>query len=110
MTDDVKGFKLRSTGLSNKFKATDDVLQFQQHVWKHLCGHGLDTITYLQDPNDSDKVITVVKQHARFSADMKVTKLAAKSFAEKFDEFDRSNDEAAKLFLFDSLDPKLALT
>ena len=109
MTDDVKGFKIRSTGLSTKFKQNDDLLQFQQHVWKHLTGHGLDTITYLRDPLDSSKVLSVVMSHAMFSADIKTTKKSADYFAERFDDFDRSNDEAAKLFLLDSLEPKLAL-
>ena len=109
MTDDVKGFKIRSTGLSTKFKQNDDLLQFQQHVWKHLTGHGLDTITYLRDPLDSSKVLSVVMSHARFSADIKTTKKSADYFAERYDDFDRSNDEAAKLFLLDSLETKLAL-
>ena len=109
MTDDIKGFKIRSTGLTTKFKQDDDILVFQSHVWKHLTGHGLDTITYLQDPTDTSNVLSVVTCHARFSADLKTTKKSAEFFAERFDDFDLSNDEAAKLFLLDSLDPKLTL-
>lgn len=32
MTSDSKGYLLRSTGLSNKFGMSDDVLQFEHHV------------------------------------------------------------------------------
>ena len=109
MTDDIKGFKICSTGLTTKFKQDDDILVFQSHVWKHLTGHGLDTITYLRDPTDTSNVLSVVTCHARFRADLKTTKKSAEFFAERFDDFDLSNDEAAKLFLLDSLDSKLTL-
>ena len=107
MTSDSKGFLIRSTGLSSKFNMTDDVLQLQQHVWKHLTSHGLDTITYLQDPTASSTVIDVIRNHAKFSANLKTTKVSADLFASSFDEFDQSNDAAAQAFLLDSLDPKL---
>ena len=107
MTSDSKGFLIRSTGLSSKFNMTDDVLQLQQHVWKHLTSHGLDTITYLQDPTAPSSVIDVIRNHAKFSANLKTTKVSADLFASSFDEFDQSNDAAAQAFLLDSLDPKL---
>ena len=109
MTADSKGFLVRSTGLSTKFKLSDDVLQLQHHVWKHLTSHGLDTIAYLRDPTDSFKVIDVVRNHARFSANIKTTKASADLFTSCFDDYDQSNDAAAQAFLLDSLDPKLVL-
>ena len=48
---------------------------------------------------------STVTSRARFSADLKPTKKSAEYFAERFDDFDRSNDETAKRFLLDSLDP-----
>ena len=110
MTADSKGFLVRSTGLSTKFKPSDDVLQLQHHVWKHLTSHGLDTIAYLRDPTDSFKVIDVVRNHARFSANIKTTKASADLFTSCFDDYDQSNDAAAQAFLLDSLDPKLVLS
>ena len=106
MTEDAKGFKVRSTGLSTKFKIGHDVLQFQAQVWKHLISHG--AISYLPDPTDPTKVIDVIRNHARFTANIKTTKSTAKGFLNKFDEYDKANDEAAKTFLFDSLESKLA--
>ena len=108
MTSDSKGYLLRSTGLSNKFGMSDDVLQFEHHVWNHLSKHGMDTITYLRDPTDPTKVIDVVRNHARFSADIKTTKKSADFFYERFDKHDQSNDSAAKDFLLDSLEEKFA--
>ena len=107
ITDDIKGYNIRTQGLTTKFKADGDILQFQNQVWKHLWAHGLDTISYLQDPTDSNVVIDVVRNHARFSANLKETKLLAELFLNKFDEYDKSNNAAATVFLLDSLDVTL---
>ena len=108
MTSDSKGYLIRSTGLTTKFSMSDDVLQFQSSVWHHLISHGMDTIAYLQDPTDTSKVITVVENHARFTADLKTTKVAADLLYSKFDKHDLSNDSAATAFLLDSLETKFA--
>ena len=55
-------------------------------------------------------MIDVVRNHARFSANIKTTKVSADLFASRFDEYDQSNDAAAQAFLIDSLDPKLVLS
>ena len=108
MTSDSKGYLVRSTGLSTKFKANDDVLQLQVSVWKHLTSHGLDTISYLRDPIDSSKVLDVIRNHARFSSNLKNAKVLSTIFSERFDEQDQSNDSAAKAFLLDSLEFKFS--
>ena len=108
MTSDSKGYLLRSTGLTTKFGKADDVLDFEQHVWNHLTKHGLETIAYLRDPTNSSKVIDVVRNHARFAADIKTSKVSADFFYNRFDKHDLSNDSAAKMFLIDSLEEKFA--
>ena len=96
MTSDSKGYLIRSTGLTCKFCMSDDVLQFQSTVWNHL----------IEDPTDSSKVINVIENHSRFTADLKTMKKAADIFYNKFDKHDLSNDAAAKAFLLDSLEDK----
>ena len=108
MTSDSKGYLIRSTGLTSKFSMSHDVLQFQGNVWHHLITHGMDTIAYLQDSTDSSKVINVIDNLSRFTADLKTTKKAADIFYNKFDKHDLSNDSAAKAFLLDSLKDKFA--
>ena len=68
-----------------------DVLQFEHHVWNHLSKHGMDIIAYLRS-----KAIDVVRNHARFSADIKTTKKSADFFYERFDKHDQSNNSTAK--------------
>ena len=102
MTSDIKGYTLRSTGLTKKFHAKDDLLQFQGRVWKHLCDHGL------QDPTNPDQVLDIVNNYPHFMANMKLTEELCDSFRKKFDEFDMSNDSAAKAFFLNSLDDKVA--
>ena len=108
VTEDVKGFNVRSKGLKEKFSKTDDVLHFQAHVWKHLWAHGLDTISYLQDPSDTSRLLNVVEHHPKYTSDLKKTAVLADKFRNEFDDFDKSNDEAAKSFLLNSLENKLS--
>ena len=108
MTSDIKGYSVRSTGLIEKFKSSSDVLRFQGRVWKHLTAHGLETISYLRDPTNEDEVLDVVNSYPLYMGNMKKSQELIKLFRNKFDSFDMSNDSAAKTFLIDSLDDKLA--
>ena len=65
-----KGYNHRRTGLTTKFTPASDLSVFQTAVWNHLVDTGMDTIAYLQDPEDSDKMSNVVKSHARFTMDL----------------------------------------
>lgn len=73
MTFDIKGYCVRSTGLSEKFNSTSDVLRFQGQVWKHLCAHGLETITYRQDPTNPEEVLDVVNSYPLYMGNLKKT-------------------------------------
>ena len=108
MTSDIKGYCVRSTGLLDQFKSSSDVLRFQGRVWKHLTAHGLETISYLRDPTNEDAVLDVVNSYPLYMGNMKKSQELIKLFRNKFDSFDMSNDSAAKTFLLDSLDDKLA--
>jgi hypothetical protein len=71
MTSDIKGFTVRSTGLTEKFKDSDDLLQFQGRVWKHLHDHGLDAISYLQDPTNPELVLDIINNYSRYMGNVK---------------------------------------
>ena len=71
--DPVSGQKssiYRTRGLTQKNSKTDKLVQFQKNVWKHLTKHGLDTISYLTNPNDPSNCLSVVTHHARFMSDL----------------------------------------
>ena len=62
-----KGYNHHKGGLSAKFGHGDDLALFQDNVMEHLKDTGMDTISYMLDPEDPDKMISVVLGHSRFS-------------------------------------------
>ena len=110
LTNDQKGQISRSKGLSAIFKQGDSIRDFQNNVWDHLKKHGMDTIAYLQDPQDPTQVLSVVVDHAKFRADATKFQQLANLFRDKFDEFDAANDAAACDFILDSIDQELKKT
>eukprot|EP00978_Attheya_sp_CCMP212_P028853 scaffold100723_cov29-Attheya_sp.AAC.2 len=82
-----------------------DLTEFQTTVWKHLEDSGMDTIAYLQDPEDPTVMTEVVKSSSRYTI---LTGIAASQLlSPKFDKFDRLNDSAAKTYLLNSLDKSI---
>ena len=67
ITARTKGQHYRTTGLEPKFKRDGDIQAFQRLVMDHLEDYGMDTITYLKDPGNPKKVITVIKEHGKFN-------------------------------------------
>ncbi len=71
--DPVAGQKstiYRTKALSTKFEAKQSLADFQTNVWDHLVKYGLDTIGYLPDPRNHQRVLCTVKNHAQFTGDM----------------------------------------
>ena len=66
VSSQAKARAYRVHGLETKFSRNSDLQTFQKKVWKHLVEHGMDTITYLEDPIKSTEVASVVTDHARF--------------------------------------------
>ena len=96
----------RTAGLKAKFDKSSDLETFCTSVWEHLEECGMDTITYLHDPADKEKMTSVVMNHGRFT--MSYTLSESKELKKnEWDEYDKSNDLNAKLFLFNSLKPAL---
>ena len=108
--DPVAGQKrsvYRSKGIQNKLKKGSKLSEFQREVTDHLVRYGLDTISYLPDPKEENKVRSVVTHHARYTSDtLKAVKLS-KEIQGKCDSWDKKHDYEAKLFLMDSLEPEV---
>ena len=108
--DPVSGQKssvLRTKGLPTKYQRKDKLATFQKQVWTHLKKHGLDTIGYLQDPNDSTCCLSVVTHHARFTGDLNKAETLSNKFKVEFDTWDKKHDFEAKSFLTASLNSDL---
>jgi hypothetical protein len=95
----------RISGLITKFTKDSNLLTFQRDVADHLNNYGLDTITYLPNPQDASSMISILTDHAKFDH----TKVASmeEPQASKYDKYDKGNIRDAKKFLMNSLDPEL---
>ena len=105
VTSQAKAYVYRSSGLEEKFHKDADRQMFYADVMARLKDTGLDTITYLPDPVDNNKMISVVNTSARFSVES-ATKLVQEQL-KKYDEYDLENDKAAVSFLLKSLETSL---
>ena len=63
----AKSQSYRRQGLDPKFSKGDDLLLFQTNVMSHLEDHGLDTITYIADPTDPTKNVSIVHHYGKFT-------------------------------------------
>jgi hypothetical protein len=66
---------------------------------------GMDSISYLPDPKDATKMISVITSHSRFTISSVRTHSGA--LEPLFDDYDHMNDKAAKPFLLNSLSKEL---
>ena len=102
-----KGYNHGRTGLSTPFSISGDLSIFQNAVWNHLLDTGMDTIAYLQDPEEQTRMTNVVKSHARYTVDSSARELSAIQ-STKYDKYDRTNDVAAKAYLLVSIETSLS--
>ena len=108
--DPVSGQKssvIRTRGISTKYQRKDKLAVFQKQVWTHMRKHGLDTIGYLQDPNDSTSCLSVVTHHARYTSDLNKAQTLSNLFKKEYDTWDKKHDFEAKNFLLASLNQDL---
>ena len=96
----------RTQPLANKFGRDKDILTFQKKVEKHLIEHGLDTITYVPDPADPRKVISVVTEHGRLNLKEGIESGNQVAML-YYDTYDFANMEDSKQFLLNSVDEDL---
>ena len=100
-----KAYNYRKEGLSTKFQSSSDLHSFKQQVWEHLRDCGLDTITYLPDPEDPSTVSSVIQAHSRYTVDLGTT--LSNILHASFDSYDKINDKVVTTFLMNSQDVSL---
>ena len=123
---DPRQFRPTSAGSAQKSKSYrmvavepnlskgSNLLDFQKIFKKRLESHGLDTITYLPDPEqassnvtgtNSGNMLSILTHHSRFTRE-RATALANEYFT-KFDMYNRANNEDAKELLYNSIDTEI---
>ena len=105
-----KGYRM--VAVEPQLSKGSNLLDFQKIFKKTLEAHGLDTVTYLPDPEQtsttggtSTEVLSILTHHSRFTRDKAAT--AAKVYFNKFDQCDRANNEDAKELLCNSIDTEI---
>ena len=106
ISSQAKSRAYRVQGLDTKFSKDSDLATFEKKIMKHLIQHGLDSITYVPDPVDATKMISVITTHARFNF-KEVMKEGNTIMENHFDSYSIANVEDAKEFLMNSIDEDL---
>jgi hypothetical protein len=101
-----KSASFREKGLEVKFKKGDHLLDFIDQTTQYLARTGMDTITYLNDPDDYSKMISVVGDYSKFDLQTAIVS-SAKLRTDSFDRYDRNNDDSARNWLLASVDDDL---
>ena len=99
-----KDYHYRIKGLDKKIGPKNDFREVCRNVFEHLETHGLDTITYLPDPNEA-VMESVVEKPNIFLWDYVCIQVPV--YKNLWDKFDVQNDEAASKFLLGSLNEEL---
>ena len=102
----AKAARLEAPDPNPKFKKGSDIGQFAKDFLKLLEQRGLDTVTYLPDPLDPSKMLSVITDYPRFDQDLVVSQ--SKLIVNKWDKMDRHNDEEVTELLLKVLHPDLA--
>ena len=66
ITSSAKSRVYRIKGLEHKLSRTGDLQLFQRKIMDHLVEFGLDTVTYMVDPTEGNRVVSVIDHHSRF--------------------------------------------
>ena len=101
----AKSQHYRTMGMTTKFARKNDLIKFQRKVLEHLEFNGMDTITYVPDPNKPSEMISIVEQHTQFT--LAEALKAENKIKGYYDKYDEANVEDAKLYLLNSLDEEL---
>ena len=103
-TDRVTGQKAstyRVKGLETKYSEGVKLSDFQKKIWEHLRTHGLDTVSFLPDPQgDSTAVVptlSVVTHHARFTGNMIKAIESSNQIKNSYDRWDKAHDSERRV-------------
>ena len=102
----AKSQAYRIKGMDTKYSRDSDLHTLEKKLMKHFVAYGLDTITYLQDPSDPTKLVSVVENHGLFSLSSG-SSAADLIYTTVYDTYDKENDSDAKEFLLNSVSPEL---
>jgi hypothetical protein len=97
----VKNYNLHIKLNHDKF----DFVDYTRHVNKHMVSHGMDTIFYVPSIVDPTDMINVIESPDKVTLQHVIDTAAARRYM--YDEYGKSNDEAAKAYLENSLSPDL---
>ena len=95
ITSQTKSQAYRQRGLETKFSRKSDLQTFQHEVLNHLENHGMDTVTYIEDPTNNTNVVSIISDHGKFTL-AEGSKSGDDIQLIHFDEHDHSNCEDAK--------------
>jgi hypothetical protein len=101
-----KSTSFREKGLEAKFKKGDHLLDFIDVVDQYFMRTGMDTITYLPDPDDASKMISVIGDYSKFNLQTTIMS-SAQIRKTSFDRYDRNNDDSTRNWLLTSVDDSL---
>jgi hypothetical protein len=83
--------------MTTLIKPAKDLTLFQNAVvWDHFTDTGMDSITYIPDPLDNQKMTKVVKSHACYN--LQSAKLLVESQLSKYDKYNYTNNKAAHTY------------
>ena len=102
----LKGDAAREKGLTPKFGKSSSVPNFIHEVNLHLVRHGMDTISYIEDPDNTTNVVCVVSEYSRLDP-VDACQKAATLKATNYDHYDRQNSVSAVRFLLNCLEKEL---
>ena len=63
---------------------------FQKEVMQHLVEYGMDTVSYLNNPTNSTRVVSVIEHHALFDLLKDGETLAKDTAKNHFDSYDHA--------------------
>ena len=101
----AKGQERRRKGQEPAFKIGANLKDFVENVEKHLEETGMDTIAYVQDPADPNRVSSCVADYPRFNTRVMQRMLVGRF--DKYDQYDKANDKDAVEYLLNSVDKEL---
>jgi Zinc knuckle len=101
----AKLYSYRTKGQDPVFTIDSNFDEFVQKVQGHLEATGMDTIAYVRDPDDPSRMLSCVTDHHRFRPTV-MTDLLKGRF-DKYDSYDKKNDDDAVRYLLKSVDEAL---
>ena len=90
------GFETQCSGLSLPFCKGDNLHEFMKRLDKMLVLRGMDTIAYIPDLVQSNRMRHIVKEHTRFT--LTHVKQGNSKNTQHFDPYDMENDTVARMY------------